>query len=174
MFCSNSLYGFLLLVVESVRAYITSSDVYGLHVVKRGCATHVSMICTHQGTVRNIVLGTVVVETTWEEKVCQVLANWHSCSNTTNRPRAIILVEVGPFSVVLARKVVGGIPLVVPRIDLHWLHNLIHGGELQPLFGVKPYGVVDYLRIHLDSGRNEGVRTMVKWTVVFSEVYVLW
>ena len=129
--------------MESVRACLSSSDVHALHVVKRGCTRHVSKSCIVEGTVRNIVVGTVVVETWWEEDVCQVPANSHSCSNTTNGPRALVFDDVGPFSAVLAQKVLGGIPLMVARMDLDWLHNLIRGVSYSHFFGVEPYGVAD-------------------------------
>ena len=58
-----------------VRACFASADVYALQVVKPGCTMDISMSCIDEGTVRNIVLGTVVVETSWEEDFCQVLAN---------------------------------------------------------------------------------------------------
>ena len=140
--------------MQSVQACLSISDVYALHMVKRGCTMHVSMSCLDKRTVRNIVLGTFVVEALWEEDVCQVLANWRSLSNTINGPRASVVDEVGPFSAVLARNVLGGIPLVMPRMDLDWLHTLIRGVSYSHFFGMEPYGVVNFLRIRPESGWN--------------------
>ena len=112
------------------------------------------MSCIQEGTVRNIVLGTVVVETSWGENMCQVLVNWHSCFITIYGPRVLVVDEVRPLFEVLAQKVIGGIPLVVPRIDLDWLHNLVRGVSYSHFFGVELHGVVDYLQIQLESGRN--------------------
>ena len=98
-----------------------------------------------------IFLWTVVVDTSWEENVCQVLANWNLCSNRINGPRTLVGDEVKPFSVVVAQKVVGGIALVVLRKDLDCLHNLIRGVSYSHFFGVELYGVVECLRIRLES-----------------------
>ena len=127
---------------------------YALHLVRRGCTTHVSMSCIDVTNNQNSVLGTVVVVTSWEEDVCQVLANWHSCSNTITGTGALVVDEVGPFSVVPDQKVVGGIPLFVLRMDLAWLHNLFRRVSYSHFFQLEPFGVVDYLRICLESVRN--------------------
>ena len=171
------MYGLFPPVMEIVRACLPSADVYALHVVKRGCTRHVSTSCIDEGTVRKLVLGTVVVQTSWEEEVYQVLPNWHSCSNTINGPRRLVLDEVGPFSAVLGERVAAGIPLVVPERDLVCLHNLIRGVSYSNFFGVEPYGVVDYLRIRLKSGRNAKVlEKFPGWNAVSgkSDVLTAW
>ena len=81
--------------------------------------------------------------------MCQVPANWRSCSNTINGPRASVVDEVRTFPAVLSRKVIGGILL-----DLDWLQNLVHGVSFSHFFGVESYGVVVYLRIRLEASRN--------------------
>ena len=73
MLYSIFLIGLFLLIVESVLVCLSSLDVFALHMVKRRCATHILMNCVDEGTVKDIVLGTVVVETSWGEHVCQVL-----------------------------------------------------------------------------------------------------
>ena len=153
MFYNIILYGLFPLVVESVWAWLSSSDVYALHVVKRRCTTHILMSCIDERSVRNIAMGTVVVETSREKDVCQVLQNWHSWWNTFCGPRVLVVDEVGPFSTVFSEKLVGGVTLVVPKIDLDRLHNLVRWVSYSHVFLVEPYGVVIYLRIPLESGR---------------------
>ena len=148
------------LIVESMRACLSSSGVYALLVVKQGCTVLVLISCIDEGTVRNIVRGTVLFETSWEEDVCQVLANHLSWSNTINGPRACVVDNVRPFSAVLTQKVVGGILLILPRLNLDWLQNLIRGVNYRPFFGVELHGLVDYLRICLESGRKAKVLGM--------------
>ena len=130
------LYGLFPLVVESVWACFSSSDLYALHVhvVKRGCTTHILMSCFDEGSVRNIAMGTVVVETSREKDVCQVLANWHSWSNTICGPRVLVVEVVGPFSTVLSEKVVCGVLLVVSKMDLDRLHKLVRGVSTATFF----------------------------------------
>ena len=81
--------------------------------------------------------------------MCQVLANWHSFSNTINGHRVSVVDVVGPFPAFLSQKVVGGIPL-----DLDWLHNLVRGVSFSHLFEAQLYGVLVYFRIRLESGQN--------------------
>ena len=86
--------------------------------------------------------------------MCQLLAKWHSCSITINGHWALAVHEAGPSSAVPAQKMVGGISLVMSRMDLDWLQNLFRGVNYSQFFGVEPHGVVDYSRILLESGRN--------------------
>ena len=125
LFQSIISYGVFPLFVESVRAFLSSSDMYALHMVKWGSTTPISVSCIEEATIRNIVLGTVVVARSWDEDVCELLANWHSCFNTINGPRVLVVDKVEPFSEVLPEKVVGGLPLVVLRRDLYWQDNLV-------------------------------------------------
>ena len=96
-------------------------------------------------TVQNLVFGNVVVETSWEKDVCQVLAYWHWYSNTINGPFALVVDDVGSLTMILSHKAVGGIPLVVPRMDLVWLHSLVRGVDYSHIFGLEPSGVFTYL-----------------------------
>ena len=79
--------------------------------------------------------GNVVIVTLWEEDKWQVLAKRHSCINTISGHRALVFDEVESFTAVLGLKVVGGIPLVVPRMSVDWLHNLIRGVSYSHFLG---------------------------------------
>ena len=57
----------------------------------------------------------------------QGLVTWHSILGLFNGLGVLVIDEVRPFPTVLSQKVVDGIPLILPRMDPNWLHNLIRG-----------------------------------------------
>ena len=126
------LYGLFPPVVECAGLFVQ----FGYACKSRGqgdCTTRISMSCIDEGTVGNIMLGPVVVE----KVVCQGLAKCYSCSNMSNGTLFSEFDEVEPFLVVLFQRVVCGIPLVVPRMDLNRLNILVHANYSQ-FFGVEP------------------------------------
>ena len=75
---------------------------YALHMKRSGCQTHVSLACVEDEDVRTVVLGSVVVESGWEEHVAGLVAGCHSCVPAVKDPEVLVVEEVGNLSAALA------------------------------------------------------------------------
>ena len=108
------------------------------------------------------------------ENLCQVLVHWHCCSKRIFEHFVLIVNEVGPFPVVPHQVVVGNIP-IVPRLGLDWLKISIRGVNYSQMFGLVPYGMVDYLRIRSAWGRKtETLQRFSGLNAVSMNLLVLW
>ena len=69
----------------------------------------------------------------------------------------LVVDEVGELSVGLASAIVLDSPVVVTPVDLDWLHILMRGVSYRNFYGVEAYGVVDFLRLKMESARTAEV-----------------
>ena len=113
--------------------------------------------CVEDEVVCTVVLGSVVIESGWEEDVVGLLVGWHSCVPSVRGPKLLVVDEVSDLWAGLASATVQGSPLVVTPVDLDWQHNLIQGVSYKSFYGVEAYGVVGFLRLRMESARTAKV-----------------
>ena len=111
----------------------------------------ISWICIDDGTVRNVVSGTIVNEGSWEEVFCQLLIIDTALTQSTDL-MCVLWLKLGPF-----------LRFCLTRCKLHFtgcaqnvsgLNFLWSGVTCSHLFGVELYAVVKYTPNRLESGRN--------------------
>ena len=104
-----------------------------LNVKCSGCQSHVVLSYIEDENVRTVVLGSVVVESSWEGDVAELLPGWQLCVPSVKGPEVLVVDEVHEISAGLASAIVQGSLAVVKPVGVICLHNPIRGGELKKI-----------------------------------------
>ena len=151
------MYGLFPLVVGELAGVLGKKGLYGLHLTRAGRVVSLVATFLSDDFPRSVVLGCVLLESSWEEDVVTLLARWHSVVDSVCGPAVLVVDEVDSFATKLGAGIVQDDPVVVGRLDVACLHDVVRGVSHRFFYGVEPYSVVDYLKLRMGTARKAKV-----------------
>ena len=93
LFWNLLLYGLFPLVMENMMDYLSGTFPYAFHKKRSGCQAHVVVACIEEEDIWTVMLGSVVVESGWEEGVAGLLSRWHWCVSSAKAQKYLLLIR---------------------------------------------------------------------------------